>query len=281
VSGGGDMANARHAPTGYASRNSRGEEHADMATNSPKLAVLIDADNAQPAVVEGLLAEITKYGTATVKRAYGDWTGPQLKGWKDALLKHAIQPIQQFRYTTGKNATDSALIIDAMDLLYGAKLGGFCIVSSDSDFTRLAARVREAGLVVYGFGEKKTPAPFVSACDKFIYTEILVDKEDEEETTAPRSSAQLKQDTRLVALLRNAVEASSDDSGWSNLAPVGSNIAKQAPEFDPRNYGYRKLGELIAASGLFEIEKRKTADGTGTVTMLRPVRRGRRKGAES
>ncbi len=252
-----------------------------MASLSTKLAVLIDADNAQPAVVEGLLAEIAKYGTATVKRAYGDWTGPQLKGWKEALLKYAIQPIQQFRYTTGKNATDSALIIDAMDLLYAAKLGGFCIVSSDSDFTRLAARVREAGLVVYGFGEKKTPMPFVSACDKFIYTEILVDKADEDdETVAPRSSAQLKQDTRLVALLRNAVEASSDDSGWSNLAPVGSNIAKQAPEFDPRNYGYRKLGELVAASGLFEIEKRKLGDGTTTATWLRSRRRGARKTGE-
>ncbi|GAA0716565.1 NYN domain-containing protein [Dokdonella soli] len=251
-----------------------------MASLSPKLAVLIDADNAQPAVVEGLLAEIAKYGTATVKRIYGDWTGPQLKGWKEALLKYAIQPIQQFRYTTGKNATDSALIIDAMDLLYGAKLGGFCIVSSDSDFTRLAARVREAGLVVYGFGEKKTPTPFVSACDKFIYTEILVDKEDEDETVAPRSSAQLKQDTRLVALLRNAVEASSDDSGWANLGPVGSNIAKQAPEFDPRNYGYRKLGELVVASGLFEIEKRKLGDGTTTATYLRSRRRAARKPAE-
>lgn len=249
-----------------------------MASISTKLAVLIDADNAQPAVVEGLLAEIAKYGTATVKRIYGDWTGPQLKGWKEALLKYAIQPIQQFRYTTGKNATDSALIIDAMDLLYSAKLGGLCIVSSDSDFTRLAARVREAGLVVYGFGEKKTPMPFVSACDKFIYTEILVDKAgDDDETVAPRSSAQLKQDTRLVALLRNAVEASSDDSGWSNLAPVGSNIAKQAPEFDPRNYGYRKLGELVAASGLFEIEKRKLGDGTTTATWLRSRRHGARK----
>jgi uncharacterized LabA/DUF88 family protein len=235
-----------------------------MATQSTKLAVLIDADNAQPAVVEGLLAEIAKYGTATVKRIYGDWTGPQLKGWKEELLRHAIQPIQQFRYTTGKNATDSALIIDAMDLLYGAKLGGFCIVSSDSDFTRLAARVREAGLVVYGFGEKKTPAPFVSACDKFIYTEILVAKDDEAAAPPPRSGAQLKQDTRLVNLLRNAVEAASDDSGWSNLAPVGSTIAKQAPEFDPRNYGYKKLSDLIAASDLFEVEKRKTGDGTST-----------------
>jgi len=241
-----------------------------MATQSTKLAVLIDADNAQPAVVEGLLAEIAKYGTATVKRIYGDWTGPQLKGWKEALLTHAIQPIQQFRYTTGKNATDSALIIDAMDLLYSGKLDGFCIVSSDSDFTRLAARVREAGLLVYGFGEKKTPTPFVSACDKFIYTEILVAKDDEEdETVAPRSAAQLKQDTRLVALLRNAVDASSDDSGWANLAPVGSTIAKQAPEFDPRNYGYKKLSELIAASDLFEVEKRKSGESGATSTYVR------------
>ncbi len=244
-----------------------------MATNSPKLAVLIDADNAQPAVVEGLLAEIAKYGTATVKRAYGDWTGPQLKGWKEALLKYAIQPIQQFRYTTGKNATDSALIIDAMDLLYGAKLGGFCIVSSDSDFTRLAARVREAGLVVYGFGEKKTPAPFVSACDKFIYTEILVDKNDGESPAHPRPIASLKQDKRLIALLHNAVEASSDDSGWSFLGMVGNSIAKQAPDFDARNYGYQKLSELIAASGLFEIEKRKTGDGSTTSIYVRSSRR--------
>ena len=164
-----------------------------MAGTSTTLAVLIDADNAQPAVVDGLLAEIAKYGTATVKRIYGDWTGPQLKGWKETLLTHAIQPIQQFRYTTGKNATDSALIIDAMDLLYTGRLGGFCIVSSDSDFTRLAARIREAGLVVYGFGEKKTPAPFVSACDKFIYTEILLAKDDDGDATLkPRSAAQLQ-----------------------------------------------------------------------------------------
>ncbi|HVT32585.1 MAG TPA: NYN domain-containing protein, partial [Rhodanobacteraceae bacterium] len=187
-----------------------------MASTSPTLAVLIDADNAQPSVVDGLLAEIAKYGTATVKRIYGDWTGPQLKGWKETLLTHAIQPIQQFRYTTGKNATDSALIIDAMDLLYTGRLGGFCIVSSDSDFTRLAARIREAGLVVYGFGEKKTPAPFVSACDKFIYTEILVNKyEDEDEVLKARAKTPLKQDKRLRTLLRNAVDAASDDSGWA------------------------------------------------------------------
>jgi len=252
-----------------------------MATHSTKLAVLIDADNAQPAVVEGLLAEIAKYGTATVKRIYGDWTGPQLKGWKDALLKHAIQPIQQFRYTTGKNATDSALIIDAMDLLYGAKLGGFCIVSSDSDFTRLAARVREAGLVVYGFGEKKTPSPFVAACDKFIYTEILLAKDDEDDAAPPRSAALLKQDARFVNLLRGAIEASSDDSGWANLGQVGSAIAKQAPDFDARNYGYGKLSELIAASELFEIEKRKVGDGTAAFVRDRrrsvAVPRGARK----
>jgi uncharacterized LabA/DUF88 family protein len=248
-----------------------------MASVSTTLAVLIDADNAQPAVVEGLLAEIAKYGTATVKRIYGDWTGPQLKGWKEVLLKHAIQPIQQFRYTTGKNATDSALIIDAMDLLYAGRLGGFCIVSSDSDFTRLAARVRESGLVVYGFGEKKTPMPFVSACDKFIYTEILIDKDGEDTKAAPRAIASLAQDKRLATLLRNAVEASSDDSGWSFLGIVGNNIAKQAPEFDPRNYGFKKLSELVAASGLFEIEHRKVGDGTTTSTYVRG-RRGTRKG---
>ena len=235
-----------------------------MATQSTKLAVLIDADNAQPAVVDGLLAEVAKYGTATVKRIYGDWTGPQLKGWKEVLLTHAVQPIQQFRYTSGKNATDSALIIDAMDLLYGAKLGGFCIVSSDSDFTRLAARVREAGLVVYGFGEKKTPSPFVAACDKFIYTEILVAKDDEAAAPPPRSASQLKQDARLISLLRNATEAASDDLGWANLAPIGSTIAKQMPDFDPRNYGYRKLSDLVSATDVFEVEKRKTGDGTST-----------------
>ena len=243
---------------------------------STTLAVLIDADNAPPSVVDGLLAEIAKYGTATVKRIYGDWTGPQLKGWKEALLKHAIQPIQQFRYTTGKNATDSALIIDAMDLLYAGHLGGFCIVSSDSDFTRLAGRIREAGLVVYGFGEKKTPAPFVSACDRFIYTEILGEEPDDEQPVEARSGTQLRQDARLVTLLRSAVDASSDESGWANLGPVGSNIAKQAPEFDPRNYGYRKLSELVAASGLFEIEKRKSGDGASASTWLRLRSRRRR-----
>ncbi len=238
-----------------------------------KLAVLIDADNARPSIVEGLLAEIAKYGTASVKRIYGDWTVPDLKGWKEVLLQYSIQPIQQFRYTVGKNATDSAMIIDAMDLLYTDKFDGFCIVSSDSDFTKLAARIREAGLTVYGFGEKKTPGPFVSACDKFIFTEVLLLKDDEIETIRRKSTGELKQDSKLVNLLRNAVEASSDDSGWAHLASVGSNIAKQAPEFDPRNYGFKKLGELVAAVKLFQLEQRKVGSGHSTATYLKDKRK--------
>jgi len=238
-----------------------------------KLAVLIDADNAQPSIIEGLLAEIAKYGTASVKRIYGDWTGPHLKSWKEVLLLYSIQPIQQFRYTVGKNSTDAAMIIDAMDLLYTNKFDGFCIVSSDSDFTKLASRIREAGLVVYGFGEKKTPEPFVSACDKFIYTEVLITKEDDHLSIIRKSTIELKQDTKLVTLLRNAVEASSDESGWSHLAPVGSNIAKQAPDFDPRNYGYTKLGELVAATKLFDIEERPVGDGHSKSVYIKDKRK--------
>jgi len=238
-----------------------------------KLAVLIDADNAQPSIVEGLLAEIAKYGTANVKRIYGDWTGSHLRSWKELLLLHSIQPIQQFRYTVGKNATDAAMIIDAMDLLYTNKFDGFCIVSSDSDFTKLASRIRESGLVVYGFGEKKTPEPFVSACDKFIYTEVLTSKEDDTLSIKRKSTNALKQDTKLVNLLRNAVEASSDDSGWAHLAPMGSTIAKQAPEFDPRNYGYKKLGELVAATKLFQIEERAVGDGPSKAVYLKDKRK--------
>lgn len=238
-----------------------------------KLAVLIDADNAQPSIIEELLAEIAKYGTANVKRIYGDWTGSHLKGWKEVLLKYSIQPIQQFRYTIGKNATDTAMIIDAMDLLYTNKFDGFCIVSSDSDFTKLASRIRESGLVVYGFGEKKTPEAFVSACDKFIYTEVLISKEDDRQSIKQKSANELKQNTKLVNLLKNAVEASSDDSGWAHLAPVGSNIAKQAPNFDPRNYGYKKLGELIAATKLFETEERPVGDGQSKAIYLMDKRK--------
>ena len=237
-----------------------------------KLAVLIDADNAQPRIVDGLLSEIANYGLASVKRIYGDWTTPGLKGWKEVLLQHSIQPIQQFAYTTGKNATDSAMIIDAMDLLYTENFDGFCIVSSDSDFTKLASRIRESGLLVYGFGEKKTPSPFVSACDKFIYTEVLRAKVDESESIVKKSSKELKQDTKLVNLLCNAVEASSDDSGWAHLAPVGSNIAKQSPDFDSRNYGYSKLGELVIATQLFEIEKRKIGSTNSKAMFLRDKR---------
>ena len=240
--------------------------------STDKLAVLIDADNAQPSIVEGLLAEIANYGTASVKRIYGDWTAPSLKGWKEVLLQYSIQPIQQFAYTTGKNATDSAMIIDAMDLLYTDNFNGFCLVSSDSDFTKLASRIRESGLVVYGFGEQKTPSPFVSACDKFIYTEVLRAKTDESKAITKKSSAKLKQDTKLVSLLRNAVEASSDESGWAHLGPVGSNIAKQSPEFDPRNYGYVKLGELVSATELFDVEFRQLGDTNSKALCVRDKR---------
>ena len=244
-----------------------------MESETEKLAVLIDADNAQPSIIEELLAEIAKYGTANVKRIYGDWTSTKLRGWKEHLLDHSIQPIQQFGYTTGKNATDSAMIIDAMDLLYTDQFDGFCIVSSDSDFTKLAARIRESGLFVYGFGEQKTPDAFVAACDKFIYTEVLRSEEEtEEESFKRKSTIELKQDTKLVNLVRNAIEASSDESGWAHLGQVGSYIAKQSPEFDPRNYGYRKLGELVKAIKLFEIEERSTGEGQSKAIYVKDSR---------
>lgn len=230
-----------------------------METNI-KLAVLIDADNAQASIIDSLLSEIAKYGIASVKRIYGDWTMPSLKTWKEVLLEHSVQPVQQFAYTKGKNATDSAMIIDAMDLLYTNNFDGFCIVSSDSDFTKLASRIRESGLLVYGFGEQKTPSAFVSACDKFIYTEVLRAKVDDSGAISKKSGKELKQDAKLINLLRNALEAASDDDGWAHLAPVGSNIAKQSSEFDPRNYGYTRLSELVAATGLFELEERKTGN---------------------
>jgi uncharacterized LabA/DUF88 family protein len=241
-----------------------------------RLAVLIDADNARPSIIEGLLAEVAKYGTAHVKRAYGDWTGTSLKGWKDQLLAQSIQPIQQFAYTTGKNTTDAAMVIDAMDLLYSGRFDGFCIVSSDSDFTRLAARLRESGLTVYGFGERKTPKPFVAACDKFIYTENLTHPEGATAVTdaepRPKPAAQLEGDTALVNQLRNAVEASSDDDGWAPLASVGNIITKQRPDFDSRNYGYAKLSDLITATTLFEMDRRSPGDGKPAVIYTRDKR---------
>ena len=238
-----------------------------------KLAVLIDADNAHPSIVNDLLSEIANYGTASVKRIYGDWTAPNLKGWKETLLQHSIQPVQQFTYTKGKNATDSAMIIDAMDLLYTNNYNGFCLVSSDSDFTKLASRIRESGLLVYGFGEQKTPSAFVSACDKFIYTEVLRTKTDENGPIVKKSSSELKQDTKLINLLRNAVEASSDEIGWAHLGPVGSNIAKLSPEFDSRNYGYRKLGELVLATKLFDIEERQIGGNGSKALYVRDKRK--------
>jgi len=236
-----------------------------------KLAVLIDADNARPAIVDGLLAEVAKYGTAHVKRIYGDWTGPHLNGWKTALLDHSIQPIQQFAYTSGKNATDSAMIIDAMDLLYSDRFDGFCIVSSDSDFTRLASRIREAGLMVYGFGEQKTPKPFVSACDKFVYTEVLVGTVENEASEPPvqRTAHELRGDTKLVNLIRNAIDAGSDENGWASLGAIGSIINKRSPEFDSRNYGYSKLSGLIHGVGLFEVEERAIGNARHLFVRLR------------
>jgi uncharacterized LabA/DUF88 family protein len=237
-----------------------------------RLAVLIDADNAQPSITEGLLSEVAKYGIASVKRIYGDWTTPSLTGWKSVLLEHSVQPVQQFRYTVGKNATDSAMIIDAMDLLYTKRFEGFCLVSSDSDFTRLASRIREEGLLVYGFGERKTPKAFVSACDKFIFTEVLRFQENAEPGVKPKTASELKRDAKLVALLRNALDAASDESGWAHLGAVGSNIAKQAPEFDPRNYGFSKLGQLAAAIKLFDVDKRVQSDGHSKSIYIRDKR---------
>ncbi|MFJ2217728.1 NYN domain-containing protein [Streptomyces sp. NPDC101062] len=242
--------------------------------NTAKLAVLIDADNAQPAALEELLAEVAKYGTAHVKRAYGDWTGTRLKGWKDHLLAQSIQPIQQFAYTTGKNATDSAMVIDAMDLMYSGPFDGFCIVSSDSDFTRLAARIRESGLTVYGFGERKTPKPFVVACDKFIYVENLKSSTapTEARPAARATTVKLKGDTALVNLLRHAVEAASDDDGWALLASVGHIITKQRSDFDSRTYGYTKLSDLLVATALFELDRRNAGGGKAAVIYARDKR---------
>jgi len=248
--------------------------------NSLKLAVLIDADNAKPGVVGELLAEVAKYGTAHVKRAYGDWTGTSLKGWKDQLLTQSIQPIQQFAYTVGKNATDAAMVIDAMDLLYSGRFDGFCIVSSDSDFTRLAARIRESGLIVYGFGERKTPKPFVAACDKFVYIENLAYAQSEDVAPGPAaakparsaSTAKLRGDTRLVNQLRNAVEAASDEDGWAPLANVGHIITKQQPDFDSRTFGFAKLSDLMTATDLFDTQRRSPGEGKPPVLFVRDKR---------
>lgn len=259
---------------------------------SDRLALLIDGDNVSAKVITGILAEIAKHGTASVRRIYGDWTQPNLGPWKKCLLEHSIQPVQQFAYTTGKNATDGAMIIDAMDLLYTGRFDGFCLVSSDSDFTRLAVRIREQGLNVYGFGEGKTPRPLISACDKFYYFHALetVQSIDEKPnpissadaiadsaarrpavqaaqgtqadvgvstTTAPVSSgaAAGRLDAEALRILRRAVEDCAEDDGWANLATVGSFLTKQKPDFTPANYGFRKLRELAIASGILDVKR--------------------------
>ncbi|MBK6976310.1 MAG: NYN domain-containing protein [Cytophagaceae bacterium] len=230
-----------------------------------KLAVLIDADNVPYANVKEMLEEISKNGTPTIKRIYADWTKPTVSGWKNVLLENAITPIQQYSYTTGKNSSDSALIIDAMDILYSGKVSGFCIVSSDSDFTRLATRLREAGMIVIGFGEKKTPKPFISACDKFIYLEIL--KIAEEELSNPEKTTQKpevkeeplrKIDKGTIRLITESVNDLADETGWTFLANLGNFILKKKPDFDPRNYGFPKLLPLIKHLNKFEIDERVT-----------------------
>ncbi len=259
-----------------------------------RLAVLIDADNAQPSVIQGLLAEVAKYGVASAKRIYGDFTSTRATQWKQKLLEHSISPVQQFAYTSGKNATDSSLIIDAMDLMYTGRFDGMCLVSSDSDFTRLAQRMREEGLTVYGFGEQKTPDAFVQACDKFIYTEVLradvavaapgkAASNPAKATAKKAATAQPEKTTKTgpptpaspgrasskptvlplpLELLRRAIEEASDEQGWAHLGAVGTYLPKIRPDFDPRLYGHRKLSDLLKHHPRhFTIEER---GGTGT-----------------
>lgn len=221
------------------------------------LAVLIDGDNIPSANVKEMMEEIAKYGNPTIKRIYGDWTKPNLSKWKNLLLENAITPIQQYGYTTGKNATDSAMIIDAMDILYSEKVDGFCLVSSDSDFTRLATRLREAGMKVYGIGEKKTPNPFIVACDKFIYIEILNNQSEEREDTKTKSKPAVDKITQKeIKLIASTITDVADDDGWAFLGDVGNLLQKKQPNFDSRNYGFAKLTPLIKSLKNFEIEER-------------------------
>ncbi len=223
-----------------------------------KLAVLIDGDNIASKYIKEMMEEIAKYGTPTIKRIYGDWTKPHLTKWKSILLENAITPIQQYSYTTGKNATDSAMIIDAMDILYSNKVDGFCLVSSDSDFTKLATRLREAGMMVYGIGEKKTPNPFIVACDKFIYLEII---QPEKQTRGGKTKTQAanvdKITAKVLRLLKNSVADAADEDGWAFLGDVGSLILKKQPNFDSRNFGFEKLTPLFKSTNRFEIEQRE------------------------
>lgn len=240
-----------------------------------RLAVLIDADNVPYSNVKGMMEEIAKYGTPTFKRIYADWTKPTVGGWKKVLLENAITPIQQYSYTTGKNSSDSALIIDAMDILYSGKVDGFCIISSDSDFTRLATRLREAGMKVFGIGQKKTPNPFIVACDKFIYIEVIATATSGEsdpidnleltditgETAKKKSPLKVTVDKinkSTIHLIASSINDLADENGWAFLGEVGGLLMKKQPNFDPRNFGFQKLTSLINSLPQFEIDKRET-----------------------
>ena len=242
-----------------------------MNTNS-NMAVLIDGDNIPSAHVKEMMEEITKYGNPSIKRIYGDWTRPGLNKWKNLLLENAITPIQQYGYTSGKNATDSAMIIDAMDILYSGKVNGFCLVSSDSDFTRLATRLKEAGMQVIGIGEKKTPNPFIVACDRFVYIEIL--KKKSEEKVENRDANELiidKITKKEIQLISTTIKDLSDDDGWAFLGDVGSLLQKKRPNFDSRNYGFEKLTPLIKSIGKFEIEQRENSKSRHKLIYVRII----------
>ncbi|ERF73357.1 hypothetical protein EPUS_08299 [Endocarpon pusillum Z07020] len=244
-----------------------------MTTSNSNLALLIDGDNVSPKIIVGLMAEIANYGTASVRRIYGDWTSPSLKSWKGCLLDHSITPMQQFAYTSGKNSTDGAMIIDAMDLLYTGRFSSFCIVSSDSDFTRLAARIREQGVTVYGFGERKTNTAFIAACDKFMYFDVL-NVESEEPLVAPQpprpgyppvfvrkqpATRPLDQ-AALRGLAMAVTNAVSYSDNWVNLADVGSYLSKISPDLHARNYGYERLREFVEASGIVDLKWKNMGD---------------------
>ena len=237
------------------------------------IAVLIDGDNIPSAYIKEMMEEIAKYGNPTIKRIYGDWTNPRLGKWKNVLLENAITPIQQYGYTSGKNATDSAMIIDAMDILYSGKVNGFCIVSSDSDFTRLATRLREAGMQVIGMGEKKTPKPFIVACDRFIYIEILKDQTEETPGTTPSKDAPKSNIDKVtpkdVRLIASTIEDVADDDGWAFLGDVGSLLQKRHPNFDSRNYGFQKLTPLIGSISNFELDRREDSRGRNKLIYVR------------
>jgi uncharacterized LabA/DUF88 family protein len=238
-----------------------------------KLAILIDAENVPYGNIKGILQEIVKYGTPTIKRIYADWTKPTVSGWKNSLLENAIVPIQQYSYTSGKNSTDSSLIIDAMDILYSAKVDGFCIISSDSDFTRLATRLREAGMKVYGIGERKTPTPFIVACDRFTYIEVINgNAENPEEIKIDSKNNNHEKITKnIVNLIATTIDDISSDDGWAYLGEVGSNIQRKRPDFDPRNYGFGKLTLLIKSLNDFEIQERMNKNSNTKRVFIRNV----------